>query len=158
MPLNFEKVNNIFLNSREEELGIAFNEKDLTQSAVKSFIVGGASEQYDVTTSFAEVTGMSVTHESRTGKVLVIYTSTVSTGIGEVVNVKLQKDTVDITGTEQTAFNAAGSPSEGSDFPMSIHHAETKAGKNTWRIMAKRSNFTPDDCFINDRILTIIDI
>lgn len=98
--------NILFPNSGENNLGIGENETRITQSAVKSFIVGGASEQYDVTTSFAEVTGMSVVHESLTGKVMVIFSGTVAPGVGEIVNIKLQKDGVDVEGTEQTVLVA----------------------------------------------------
>lgn len=287
MALNFG-ASNVFGSAREFDIGLWGENKAVSSSSVKSFIVGGASDQYDCTTSFAEVDGMTVEHESRTGRVLVIYSSTASPGVSEIINVKLQKDGVDVTGTEQTAFvssnpgtsylgiapgdfisrntdtdeiqqggemtkpNADGisfigavnlphgatitgaivygadtgqtwnlsrtslsstgqdilatanagtedtsisngtvdnttygyffelaswdtdddiygarityTPSqfsfqaEGPNIPLSINYVEVDAGRNTWRVMAKTSQVTPDDSFINDRILIIVDI
>ena len=284
--LNFGQVPNMFSNAREEELGIAYDERNITTAAVS---VGTGADQYDVTGAFAEVTGMTVNHESKTGKVLVIYSCSAQTGAGEQVSVKLQKDGVDVGGTlnqvyvskgdtsywtiagsgffpstssylwntdtasgyrisdansqtftapvelphnavvarcvvygsssaetwelirhaiatknspavmataaantedtsianatiDNTAYrywirlitinngdeiygarirytqNAFQHYSEGTQIPLTIHYVETNAGKNTWRIMAKTTQLTPDDSFINARILSVIDI
>lgn len=106
MALNFGG-RNFFNNSNEEDIGIYNKNKTVNSVAIKSFIVGGVGDQYDVTAAFAEVTGMTVDHESRTGKVLVTYSCTVAPGVSEIVNLKLQKDGVDVTGTEQEAFVSA---------------------------------------------------
>ncbi|HEC66347.1 MAG TPA: hypothetical protein ENI23_13750 [bacterium] len=291
MVLNLKGIPNVlFDNSQKEEIGLPYGERNISTAAVKSFIVGGASQQYDCTTSFAEVTGMSVEHESRTGKVLITYSCTSSPGVSELISMKLQKDGVDVEGTQQethvsaapgttywncppcafqTTFpdvdaitindsnltcrtndislhapvflphgavvtavtvygNAAATaetytlekidyadgastvmggasigtadtsitnatidnenyfyvldtssldtndaifgaritytPSpftfqgEGPSIPATITFIETAAEKNTWRIMAKTSQDTPDDSFINDRILSVMDI
>ena len=295
MVLNFGGFSNqLFSNSREEELGFYGKGGNISTNAVKSFIVNGVGDQYTCTTSWATVTGMELTHTSKTGRVMVIFSASTAPGIDEAIYLKLQKDGTDVTGTEHlihVGFNsgsnywscvgaaftgehpdvdnvgvnenwfglyyissgetgiAASAPvdlphgavvtgvicygsetdetwylerkdmseqdgtttmatavfntedtsisnatidnvnyayffhttsldgtdqirgaritytedpasfaDEGQHTPCTIHIIETNADKDTWKIVAKRSNYTPSDCFINDRIFSIIDI
>jgi hypothetical protein len=153
----------LFDNSRQENLGITKKEKAVSQKAIKSYIVGGATQQYTLTDAFATVTGMTITHESKTNKVLIIYSSTVSTGsidgVGySVVNQKLQKDGVDILGTENVVY-IAPQGDENNNIPCTIHWVADAAEKNVWRIVGKKEDFGgANDSFIDDRVLTIIDL
>lgn len=154
---------NLFDNSRREELGIIEKEREISKASVKSFTVGGLAEQYELTSSFAEVTGMSLNHESKTNKVLIIFSCTVNagsvSGIGYTeVNLKLQKDGVDIEGTENNIY-IAPQGDERNFIPCTIHWVADNAERNTWRIVGKKIDFVgPNDSFINDRIITVIDL
>jgi len=153
----------IFDNSRQENLGITEKEKSISQNAVKSFIVGGASEQYALTNAFTVIDGMTITHESKTNKVLVIYSCTVSTGsidgIGySVVNQKLQRDGVDIEGTENVVY-IAPQGDENNNIPCTIHWVADASEKNVWQIVGKKTDVIgANDSHINDRVLTVIDL
>ena len=149
MGLNFGQTPNIFPNAREEELGIAYSERTVTTAAVSL-----AASQYELTAAFTEIAGMSVAHESKTGKVLVIFTCTANVGVAEEVLIKLQKDGVDIPGAIGSAF-AENESSQ--DIPTTIHYVETNAAKNTWRAVGKATEVA-DDSFIDDRVISVIDI
>jgi len=154
---------NLFDNSRQERLGIVEHEKEISQNSIKSFHVGGPSQEFNLTSSFTEVTGMSITHTSKTGKVLILFSCTVSNGsVGgtyQDINIKLQKDGVDVAGTQQEIYPGHNLQEENSYTPCTIHYVETNADKNTWRIVAKKQDFGgASDGMIDDRILTIIDL
>jgi hypothetical protein len=148
----------LFDNSRKENLGITQKDKEKSSASIKS-----AGTQYDITNTYAAVTDMTVTHESKTGRVLVIFSGKFSLlgddGFGDEVRIKLQKDGVDVPAAERFL---ASLPDGGIGetiigfMPGDIITIDTNAAKNTWRVLAKAT--TTGNSFIDDRNLIVIDI
>lgn len=103
MALNFSKVpNSLFSNTREEDIGISGKGGNVTTVTEKSFVVGGVANQFDCTAAFTDV--FSVEHESKTGRVLVLFTAETAPGVSHWITTKLQKDGVDVEGQQIESY------------------------------------------------------
>ena len=153
-------INRLFANSKEEKLGIGEKEKERSSASIKA-----AGDEITLTTTFQELTAITLTHESKTGRVLVIFSGNFSIfsddgNNGDTVRIKLQKDGVDVSATlrNMSAFaDTGGGEIMVVDMCGEISTIDLNAEKNTWRIMAKTFG-TSNNSFIDERNLMVIDI
>ena len=105
--------------------------------------------------TFTQMNSMNVTHNSITGKVLVMFSATIWPGLANFAEIKLQKDGGDVNGALREAYYTG--VDESGAATCAIQTIDTNAGNNTWRIMW-RVAFGADDLIAYDRVLTIVDI
>lgn len=153
---------NIFDNARKENIGITEKEKEKSNSSTAT----KTASQYSLTTYWDEVTDMNLKHTSKTGNVLIMFSAWIapfsSDETGDEIELKLQKDGVDVEATKrvQEIYPDAGEAED--QFLIigqscAINHLDKKADYNTWRIVAK-SYQSAGNSFINDRELIVMDI
>ena len=125
-------------------------------SKTTSQVVATAEDDHTIPLgTFTQIDSMNVVHNSKTGKVLVMFAATIWPGFGNLADIKLQKDGGDVTGgLREESFSGNG---ESGGETCAIHIIDSSAGNNTWRIMWK-VHFGADDLIAYHRTLSVIDI
>lgn len=122
-----------------------------------------ATSVTNVGAAYGTIDSMSVTHRSRTGKVLVIATMKVDLESADdnVLDVKLQKDGADVSTGSQSfggTINTPPSQRENLKGTVSIVHFAEGVGTSTWRVQGKvtaTGGMTHD---ITDRKILVVDL
>jgi len=105
--------------------------------------------------TFTQMDSMNVVHNSKTGKVLVMFSANIWPGFNNLAEIKLQKNGVDVTGGLREAYYlGAGESGAGT---CAIQTIDTGTGNNTWRIMW-RVSVGADDLIAYHRTLSVIDL
>jgi len=160
-------INNIFDNARTYNVGVAEDERILSSVVYKR----GSENAIDLS-STGTYNVAEITHESKTGKVLVIFNGDVSLrerthssptdNVGMEIWFDLKKDGGAVDGTlrtitSKTELTGNYIEEKWDRQAVSFSIIDTDVGKNTWKVEAQVQSTTTDSK-MNDRILQVMDI
>jgi hypothetical protein len=168
MALNFGSIRNAFDNAREEKIGVAEKEKNITTEVSRS----GYLSEIDLSTPATTTNIFNINHTSRTGKVLILFSGHVrfedntqtspEDRVGMQIIFTLKKDGIDVPGgdaNEVVEIDLVSSEIEKIWIgrSVSIILFVDNVTTNNWKIDAE-TTYTGDDTAMTDRSITIMDI
>jgi hypothetical protein len=168
MALNFGSIRNAFDNAREEKIGVAEKEKNITTEVKR----GGYLSEIDLSTPGTTINIFNVNHTSRTGKVLILFSGHVrfedntqtspEDRVAMQIFFKLKKDGTDVVGgiaNEVVEIDLVSSEIEKIWIGRNINIIlfVDNVTTNNWKIDAE--TFYPGDSTgMESRSITIIDL
>jgi hypothetical protein len=169
MALNFGSIRNAFDNAREEKIGVAEKEKNITTEVSRS----GCLSEIDLSTPATTTNIFNVNHTSRTGKVLILFSGNVKfqdniqaspeDRVSMQIIFELKKDGTSIPGgasNEVVEIDLISSEIEKIWVERSVNIIifVDNVTTNNWKIDAQTPGYSGTNTAITDRSITIIDL